>query len=87
MTVIRDRSQPTYVGSIPSMTVGKMYWYVDMGPRDSVNAGASYPFPEYAAAVHFLERQNSKDCADGFPDREYEINEHIHAPTENKEKH
>ena len=79
--VTKDRSQPTYVGSTRSMTPGKTYYYVDMGRRDRLNAGCSYPFVDPDHARAFLESVRARDVADGFPDREYEINIHVHVPT------
>jgi len=85
--VTTDRSQPTFVGSYRSLTPGHMYFYVDMSRRDKINMGGSYPFPTREAAERFLIHTRERDDLDGFPDRVYEINAHVHTPTASKERH
>ena len=85
--VTTDRSQPTFVGSYRSLTVDKLYHYVDMSRRDKINMGCSYPFPTREAAERFVVHTRERDELDGFPDRVYEINEHVHTPTVSKERH
>ena len=69
------------------MTVGKTYWYVDMGALNNISPGGSYAFPTWDAAFQFRKGQEALDAAGGYPTRVYEINEHVHTPTANKEKH